>query len=266
MNSIQFMAALQITLFVGGISTLVMEGKNRRLAFRSWYPYNYTSPSLYAVTYLHQFVAINFESAVHAACDTLFSGMLICIYGQLEILGHRLQRIKNDKGKSVIKCAQHHHQLYVSVSQNVYRLLIYRVTRNALYAANVNKTFQVVLFVQMLVSLSMVCFTIFRLSQTQLHPDVIKQCFYVFCPVLQIFFYCWYGNEVKRKSLEVSDMIFAGNWISLDNNTKRTLLMIMLRSTFPIEIRTAHIMSMNVESFTWVIKTSYSALNVLTQG
>ncbi|XP_076285424.1 odorant receptor Or1-like [Lasioglossum baleicum] len=116
MNSIQFMGALQIALFIGWIGTLVMEGKNRQLAFRSWFPYNYSSPTLYAVTYLYQFVAFNLETTAHAACDTLFSGMLICIYGQLEILGHRLQRIKNDEEKSVIKCARHHHQLYVSVS------------------------------------------------------------------------------------------------------------------------------------------------------
>ncbi|XP_076284729.1 odorant receptor Or1-like [Lasioglossum baleicum] len=180
MNSILFMGAIQITLFIGWISTPIMEGQNRQLVFRAWFPYNYSSPTLYAITYLYQFVATTFETTVHVACDTLFSGMLICIYGQLEILGHRLQRITNDEEKSVIKCARHHHQLYV-------------------YAASVNKTFNAVLFSQMIMSVSLVCFSIFQLTQTQLLADMIKNALYIFCPVLQIFYYCWYGNEVKRK-------------------------------------------------------------------
>ncbi|XP_076284733.1 odorant receptor Or1-like [Lasioglossum baleicum] len=250
MNSIQFMGAIQITLFIGWISTPIMEGHNRQLTFRAWFPYNYSSPTLYGVTYLYQFVATTFETTVHVACDTLFSGMLICIYGQLEILGHRLQRITNDEEKSVIKCARHHHQLYVSVSQNVYSSawLANKFVRFFTYAASVNKTFHAVLFSQMIMSVSLVCFSIYQLTQTRFVTDMIKRFLYMFCPVLQIFYYCWYGNE----SLEVSDMIFAGNWIRLDNNSKRTLLMIMLRSTFPMEIKSAHIMSMNVESFTWV--------------
>ncbi|XP_076284728.1 odorant receptor Or1-like [Lasioglossum baleicum] len=242
MNTIQFMGAIQITLLVGWISTPIMEGKNRKLAFRAWFPYNYSSPTLYAITYLYQFVAITFETTVHVACDTLFSGMLICIYGQLEMLGHRLQKITEDEGKSVIKCAKHHHQLYVSKVK--FFVIIY-----CRYAANVNKTFQVVLFFQMFMSVSMVCFSIFQLSQTRLLAKMVENFMFIFCPMLQIFYYCWYGNEVKQKSLEVSDMIYASNWISLNENTKRTLLMIMLRSTFPMEFKSAQVMSMNVDAF-----------------
>ncbi|XP_076648499.1 odorant receptor Or1-like isoform X2 [Halictus rubicundus] len=247
MNSIQFMGAIQITMMAMWISTPILQGKNRKLAFRAWFPYNYSSPTLYTVTYLYQAVALTFETSMHVACDTLFSGMLICIYGQLEILGHRLQQITNDEGKSVIQCARHHHKLYV-------------------YAASVNKTFHAVLFFQMIMSVSMVCFSIFQLSQTRLSGRMIENFMLMFCPLLQIFYYCWYGNEVKRKSLEVSDMIFASNWMSLDKNTKRILLVIMLRSTYPMEFKSAHIMHVNVESFMAVIKTSYSAYNVLTRG
>lgn len=38
-------------------------------------------------------------------------------------------------------------------------------------------------------------------------------------------------------------------WLELDNYTKQSLLMIMRRSTIPIELTSAYVISMNLDSF-----------------
>ncbi|XP_076285432.1 odorant receptor 10-like [Lasioglossum baleicum] len=98
-------------------------------------------------------------------------------------------------------------------------------------------------------SIAIICFTLYRITQTDLGERLASTVMYAFCMLMQIFYYCWYGNEVRRKSLEIPDLIFASNWSHLDDDSKKTLLMIMVRATFPIEFTTAHILSVNIDSF-----------------
>ncbi|XP_076223492.1 odorant receptor 10-like isoform X2 [Nomia melanderi] len=245
-NAVQFLTVVQCILMVSWVSTPIMESKSRKLVFRSWIPYNYSSPTLYGVTYMHQMISTTADTVMHIAVDTLFNGFLLCIYCQLEILEYRLQHLAKHEQNSAKECARHHNRIYK-------------------YAATVNKSFQVVLCFQFIAAGSMICFNIYRLTQTKITEKGIETIMLMFCSLLQIFYYCWYGNEVKQKSLKIPDAILASNWESLDINSKRTLLMVMLRATFPMEFTSAHVVSVNLESFMTVIKTSYSAYNVLNR-
>ncbi|XP_076377261.1 odorant receptor Or1-like isoform X2 [Megalopta genalis] len=218
--------------------------KNRVLAYRAWIPYNYySSLVLYSVTYAHQALSLIIGSLINVGFDSLFSGLILSICSQLEILGHRLQNIQNDT-QSARECARHHDFIYK-------------------FATKMNEDFQTVLLVQFLSSMTISCFCLYRITQTELGDRLPETMVYAVCFLFQLFFYCWYGNEVRLKSLEIPDMIFASNWESLNQNTKSTLLMIMLRATFPIEFTSAYVLAVNLKAFMMVIKTSYSAYNLL---
>lgn len=104
---------------------------------------------------------------------------------------------------------------------------------------------------------------------------IMQLAIYSSCMLTQIYIFCWYGNEVKLKvyslrdnnessysisicylvfffilqSLDISNMIFELDWPDLDNSTKRDLLMIMMRASYPIEITSIHVITMNLDSF-----------------
>lgn len=103
---------------------------------------------------------------------------------------------------------------------------------------------------------------------------IIQLAIYSSCMLTQIYIFCWYGNEVKLKvyfirdnnesiqvfnllpfffffiqSLDISNMIFELDWPDLDNTTKRDLLMIMMRASYPIEMTSVHVVAMNLDSF-----------------
>ncbi|XP_076377271.1 odorant receptor 46a-like isoform X3 [Megalopta genalis] len=215
-NAIQFMWLVQASMMLVWVSTPIMESKNRKLPFRAWIPYNYSSATLYMVTYLYQYVTLTLDTMMHIGCDSLFSGLLICVYCQLEILKHRLQNIKNDQNS---------------------------------FASKLSRSFRIILCYQLVATVSMVCFSIFQLTQARLNGKAVEHVMFMICVLIQLFYYCWYGNEVRRKSLEVPDMIFESNWMNLDNETKKVLLVIMLRGSFPMEFKSAHIMTVNLESF-----------------
>lgn len=98
------------------IAAVIENPKDRLLTFRTWVPYDYSSLPLYTVTFLYQAVAVTLGSLMNVAYDSLYSGMMFCIYSQLEILGHRLQKITRDDEDSVKQCARHLNYIYQCVS------------------------------------------------------------------------------------------------------------------------------------------------------
>ncbi|XP_011050414.1 PREDICTED: odorant receptor Or2-like [Acromyrmex echinatior] len=83
--------------------------------------------------------------------------------------------------------------------------------------------------------------------------------------LVQIFIYCWFGNEVKLKSLQLINSIYNIEWLALSNSNKKDLLLIMKRAMTPIEFTSGYIITMNLESFVVLLKMSYSVFNLLHQ-
>ncbi|XP_043264887.1 odorant receptor Or1-like [Colletes gigas] len=121
--------------------------------------------------------------------------------------------------------------------------------------------------IQLLSSTLVVCFIMYQLSNiSPTSPTYLQFIMYMVCMTTQIFIYCWYGNQLKLKSLDLSNTIFGSDWTVLDNNAKRALMVIMRRATVPIEFTSIYIVPMNLETFVSILKTSYSAYNVLQRG
>lgn len=143
------------------------------------------------------------------------------------------------------------------------------------YGEMVNDAFQSIMFFQFCTSLSMICFNFYRIMQIEMDSRYIGTILYMACSLMQIFYYCWFSNEVKLKvrcwqvkdtttrynffffffssflkqSLELSDMIFRSNWTSLNNNVQRAILLVMRRAMKPIEFTSIYIVSVNLDSF-----------------
>ncbi|XP_043264939.1 odorant receptor 46a-like [Colletes gigas] len=220
--------------------------KRHRLPYRAWVPYNYSSSFLFTITYTHQTISIAICAVLNIACDSLFSGLLIHTYCQFEILRHRFKHILENENLSAKHCAHHHDHIYK-------------------FATMVNKEFETIVLLQFLVSMSILCFDLYRFLQTEQRTKLMEMILYAICTLMQILYYCWYGNEVRVKSLEIPDMIIDSNWVSLDNNARKIFLMIMKRALVPIEFSSVHLVPVDLNSFKVILKTSYSAFSMLQQ-
>ncbi|XP_017788741.1 PREDICTED: uncharacterized protein LOC108571252 [Habropoda laboriosa] len=226
----------------------LLKPESRPLPYRIWLPCNYTPLITYCSIYTLQCVALALSAMMHVACDSLICGLLLHTYGQIEILGCRLKTIKENESKTSKLCVR-------------YNNLIYRFT------AMINEQFEMAIFTQFAVSTLAICFNLYLLTGSDVTPiRYVEIIMYSSCMLTQIFIYCWYGNEVKLKSLEISNMIFHLDWTPFDKATKRNILTMMMRASSPIEIISVRVLSVNLDSFVALLKTSYSAYNVLQRG
>ncbi|XP_032667811.1 odorant receptor 46a-like [Odontomachus brunneus] len=133
------------------------------------------------------------------------------------------------------------------------------------YAKTVNSIFNEVLFVQFFCSILVLCTSVYYMSKHITDSEVIGITVYTSCMFVQIFIYCWSGNEVMLKSMNLADAVYHVDWSSLSISERKDLLMIMRRSAVPIKF-TSFLITLSLQSYGKILKTSYSAFSVLQQS
>ncbi|XP_077264584.1 putative odorant receptor 85d isoform X2 [Temnothorax americanus] len=228
------------------LSLLFNNFRNRILPYRAWYPFDYSSTFMFSLMFTYQLIGIAAADIINVACDTLIWGLLVHICCQIEILTHRLRRIISHS--NVLRDCVHHHY-------DIYR-----------FAFIVNKRFRLTIAMQFITTTSVVCFCFYQLSIATTKARHIEIISYVSCTLIEIFCYSWYGNELKTKSQQMSDNIYEMEWLTLDKNKIKSLMIIMRRTIVPIQITCAYIVPMNLNTFMGILKTSYSFYNLLIQN
>jgi len=81
------------------------------------------------------------------------------------------------------------------------------------------------------------------------------------CFILQQIFMCSYlGSQIESNSAATLDAIYETDWISADKETKKLCLIAMENMKKPIKLRALSIFGVNLQSFLFIIKTTYSMI------
>ncbi|XP_076679315.1 odorant receptor 94b isoform X2 [Andrena cerasifolii] len=244
-NTLQYTAMVQASVVTSICNSLLTNFANDRLTYRAWIPYNYSSRIAFGLTYAHQLTSIVFLSIAHVAVDALFCGLLMQICCQFDILGCRLNRLKTDGRAALQNCARHHNYIFS-------------------LARTINRTLNISIFSQFFGGFLVLCLSLFQLlKQDVLSSDFFATTCYLISIMVETFLYCWYGNEVKLKSVDLADTIFQTDWIELNKDAKTILLIVMSRTRSAIQLESAHVMTVNIDFFVILVKSSYSLYNVL---
>ncbi|XP_011050239.1 PREDICTED: odorant receptor 46a, isoform A-like isoform X1 [Acromyrmex echinatior] len=227
------------------ISSIFMDLSKGNLTYRAWIPFDYSTPIAFTFVYTNQMIGMSCSGLVNVACESLVCGFLLHICCQFEILEYRLKNI-NQNQNILRECINHHNYIVK-------------------YAHTINDKFAKIIAVQFAVSMMVVCSNLYRMAMATEYMKIVPLMMYTGCMLAQIFIYCWFGNEVKLKSLQLANSVYNINWLELSSSSKKSLLIIMKRSTFPIEFSSAYIITMNLESFVALLKMSYSSFNLLHQ-
>ncbi|XP_012060575.1 PREDICTED: odorant receptor Or2-like [Atta cephalotes] len=156
-------------------------------------------------------------------------------------------------------------------------LLIYRRVRprprggentsphdTSIFAERINAVFTLMISVQFTISSTVLCLSIYKmLTKNLLSLEFAWSSSYLGCMLMQIYLYCWFGNEVTLKSTEIGNVIYEMEWPMLPVDLMKILLLIITRSKRPIKITSGYMITLSNDSFMKIIKISYSAYNVL---
>ncbi|XP_025989635.2 odorant receptor 46a isoform X2 [Solenopsis invicta] len=252
--SYSILASFSLTGITIGEVLIALQGE---LPIRAWIPYDYTSTFLFWLTSLKLIVAMALSTFVNVATETVILGFCLQICAQFDILICRLRKVieSDEKQENELNSATNKTS---RLSENIhYHLYIIR------FAKMVNKVFSQIVFIQFFVSILVLCTSVYYLSSHKTVTDFIKLGIYTSCMFVQIFMYCWAGNEIILKSIGLSEAVYKMEWILLTISERKDLLMIMMRSTKPIKFTSSFLVTLSLESYATILKASYSAFNIL---
>ncbi|XP_033231935.1 odorant receptor 49b-like [Belonocnema kinseyi] len=259
--TLRYSTLVGICLTVQYMGVVFCNGDEKIEFLNVWRPYNLKVNVYYWITWVHEFLGHIVTATVHVAVDTLIPGLMIQLSCQLKFLRHRLKRIprrtenilRADVGKRNVL------ERYLISATVRHQNIIYG------YSKKLNKTFEEVLFIQFLVSLIVICFSVFNISKggSTNYTTLIMLYTYIGCMLSQLYLYCFYGNELMICSTDFQEAISETNWVSFEEETKKSLIILMIRSRKPILISVCYVISVNLEFFMLIVRASYSAYNVL---
>ncbi|CAL7950591.1 unnamed protein product [Xylocopa violacea] len=230
-NAFRYTALIEISIVMTISNSILTNFTHGRLTYRAWIPYDYTTTIVYSLTFASQLIYILMQSLVHLATDILFVGVLMQVCCQFEILLSRLNNLEANSNVVLKRIVRHHN-------------CIYQLT------AMINDTLNLIIFSQYFGSFLVLCLSLIQLLKIDiLSIEFVAIMFYLTSILLQSFLYCWYGNEVKLKSMNLADMMFQIDWTELDASAKKILLIAMNRTQSPIELESAHVMTVNIDFF-----------------
>lgn len=79
--------------------------------------------------------------------------------------------------------------------------------------------------------------------------DFISMCFYLTLLMYQLFCYCWYGNEIMAQSAKFSEELYNSDWLLLNNPTKKSLLLMMMRAQRPVMFTAGKFALLSLQTF-----------------
>lgn len=110
-NTLRYSILIATSWMFMSLMSLLTDFRQRKLTYKEWVPYDYSSYMMFCFTYAHQFLSTFYCASVNVACDTLICGFLMHIYCQIEILEYRLKKILSDQ--SILGyCIRHHKSIF----------------------------------------------------------------------------------------------------------------------------------------------------------
>ncbi|CAD6225661.1 GSCOCT00013839001.3-RA-CDS, partial [Cotesia congregata] len=260
------MTGVGVTLFVLG--KMLENGPKKMLPYRGWFPYNYSHPLLYSLSAGQQALTMIIAGAVNAAYDTFFPGVMFLVCAQVNIFKHRFKVMLDslEMENYYEKINKNHEVDHRKVNCVFSECVRHHISIFELFD-DISKVFSTVIFVQYSVGSVIFCTSIYRMSDMDVMTiEFVSNIFYIGSMLSQIFLLCVSANQVTLEFQDLNTALYDSKWFAVDNNARKSLIIMMINSQNQVTFTTGHIVTLSLDSFTNLVKLSYTIYNVLQQS
>ncbi|XP_064212452.1 odorant receptor Or1-like [Tribolium castaneum] len=256
-----FVSVLAANVFWAGRP--FMENK-QKFPIEIWLPFDAKANAMaFYLIYLFLVIAVAYASIACAVIDPLIAGLASLASGQVEVLKDNLENLSKYTREQMLEkgiiCNKFDEVFYANVRKCVDH-------HNAIlhFIKEYEECFSSSVFSQFLGSILVICFCCLELTKIEpLSFNFYSMTFFATCFSAQIYMYCYYGTVLYDESNSIASAIYMGTWYEYDVKSRKALINLMERSKKPIHLRAGKVLEMSVETFTMILRRSYSLLAVL---
>ncbi|XP_076275406.1 odorant receptor Or1-like isoform X1 [Rhynchophorus ferrugineus] len=245
---------------------------NRKFPVEIWLPFDpYENSFVYYFLHLYIFLSATNTVFCNSALDTLITGLIYQAAIQVRIIKStvaNLQAIADEKLlkpdgilslEPAMKATKKNNIIYGEIARCVRR---YGQVKR--FVADIEDVYSFALFSQFAISVLLICFQCLQLSIVE---PLSYRFFYIITTLItttsEVFMYCYAGSLIYNETLSLNSDLYISNWLDLDLKCQKALIIIMEYGKHPFIIRAGKLVDLSLDTFTLIIRRSYSLLAIL---
>ncbi|XP_063703925.1 odorant receptor Or1-like [Culicoides brevitarsis] len=254
---------------------LFLSGNEQNSIVPAVFPFNFEAGFGFYAVWVYQLLGAGYSAVLYATFDTLVTGIYFHATAQINRLGYHLSQIgyqkkqKSDsKGKNgviIVKKAPPADRQEQIKEELIDSAIHYQEILT--YCENFIETFQLAIFIQLGVSLFVLCFTLFLIMNVA-DGDIMASTNilpYFVTIVYQLWQLSYTGNELSHASNKLSDAIYFANFLEFNVKNRKLMLLFMTRTMMPIKVtaKACFEIVLDIETFIAIMRASYSYCSVM---
>lgn len=85
----------------------------------------------------------------------------------------------------------------------------------------------------------------------------------IFVTYLQLIMYCYAGEQLRTEAMNLKNVIHNSPWFDMPLNTVKDMILIIIRSDYPINLTAGKIFTLSLPNFISIVKTISSYFSVI---
>ncbi|XP_055701263.1 odorant receptor Or2-like [Phlebotomus papatasi] len=206
----------------------------------------------YKLLYLYEILATPPGVTLYIPFSNLVISFFLFAHTLMQILRYKLNILmdpEKDQDEKMtekkLKIAIKYHQVLIVLIDDINSLVVS------------------VSFIEIIFFTMLLCALLFVLNIVELLPQICLSCLYIVLIMTQLFTLYWGANEVTVESLKVREALYDMPWYNMNEKCKKLLLIVMIRSSRPLQIVAGNIYPVTLQMFQSLANVSYSYFTIL---
>ncbi|GJQ74197.1 hypothetical protein Trydic_g19108 [Trypoxylus dichotomus] len=127
--------------------------------------------------------------------------------------------------------------------------------------------FNVLILIEVSGNTLVICFGMYMSTvKIDINSRTTREITFTFAILTQVYFYCYYGNEITLAAESVAAACYDVNFVGTDLSFQKSLLLIICRSQRPMALTIGKFATLNIGTFISIMRASYSYYMVISKN
>ncbi|XP_038214615.1 putative odorant receptor 92a [Zerene cesonia] len=228
--------------------------------FEGWYPFN--KIEYYGIVYVWESCMTAVVVIVYLFANMIHASYIVFTCMELRILGCCLEDLISPSDVENIKKGFNVNAIQFGIEKK-FKIIIARYEYLAKKCAALDSVLGGAMLLNYSLGAIFICLTAFTCTVVDNSYKRVRYFFMCMSLLVEIFNQCLIGQILSDHSENLTNSIYSSNWIYASPETKKIILMLILRTQKPFEFTGNGYVTMNMNTFSRICSNSYQFFNLL---
>ncbi|XP_041988938.1 odorant receptor 4-like [Aricia agestis] len=249
-----------LTCFLWVVIPVIRHVQGETVEYEIWLPFQYNSDLTFYIITIVVWISTSSLAFGNTTMDALIAFLLAQCQTQIRILRVELQNVVQRSIEEALASGT----TFEQVLMRRFKAILDHHNEIMKFAKTVEDIFSGPIFYLFLVGGWIICTSLYRIvDMTPTSVQFFSMTSYLFCILLELFIYCFYGGEVTFESENLTEYIYCMDWLQTPVTHRKHMIILMERVKRPIQPMAGNIIPLSNDTFVKIMKSSYSFFTLL---